>query len=456
MGYLRLSTKVWTRSAMFTSHIFLSENPRTLMRVGRKLQKTSSKLRKTRLFHAFYLLVLPCYTVIGALIFKGLDGEHDDRVLKEYEARCQENRTLLLDKVEKLCLSDGKKCFEEMQDLLNDIETCYRVWHATNRTMTHSMNDYKNALVYAFSVYTTIGYGNMAADTNECRLATVIYGAFGIPLFFAFVKEEGNLFRNIFISMCRRLGKWRKGSKKNKKSWEEMQVVGSGRDSLDGDGLMSIVRDGATTPEIFITDANRKRARFSRKQSSGSLFGFGDVFPKDSTSLLINAPLIVMGVVLFSMCYFILQEEIRNKAFEASRRARISISKYSHTIMQHASNHQLPMQSLEIFLILALFLAVYIAICHPLFVGTCILALFLYFRTIYEDETFCESHSSGSPNESQLPRTKSQGILRAQEQYLANLANDDSVRDKFSRFAVTEQVPTLTRYYESLINFFSQ
>ncbi|KAK6060763.1 hypothetical protein COOONC_01575 [Cooperia oncophora] len=38
----------------------------------------------------------------------------------------------------------------------------------------------------------------------------------------------------------------------------------------------------------------------------------------------------------FSMCYFILQEEIRNKAFEASRKARLSISKYSHTIL-HAS-----------------------------------------------------------------------------------------------------------------------
>ncbi|VDM75180.1 unnamed protein product [Strongylus vulgaris] len=43
------------------------------------------------------------------------------------------------------------------------------------------------------------------------------------------------------------------------------------------------------------------------------------------------------GVVLFSMCYFILQEEIRNKAFEASRKARMSISKYSHTLLQHAS-----------------------------------------------------------------------------------------------------------------------
>jgi len=47
---------------------------------------------------------------------------------------------------------------------------------------------------------------------------------------------------------------------------------------------------------------------------------------------------IVLGVVLFSMCYFILQEEIRVKAFEASRKARMSISKYSHSLMLHTKN----------------------------------------------------------------------------------------------------------------------
>jgi hypothetical protein len=50
-------------------------------------------------------------------------------------------------------------------------------------------------------------------------------------------------------------------------------------------------------------------------------------------------PFIVLGVVLFSMCYFILQEEIRDKAFAASRKARISISKYGHTLISHTINH---------------------------------------------------------------------------------------------------------------------
>lgn len=43
------------------------------------------------------------------------------------------------------------------------------------------------------------------------------------------------------------------------------------------------------------------------------LAGFGDIFPAEPKIILVNTFFIVMGVVLFSMCYFILQEEIREK-----------------------------------------------------------------------------------------------------------------------------------------------
>jgi len=69
--------------------------------------------------------------------------------------------------------------------------------------------------------------------------------------------------------------------------------------------------------------------------NSVALIGFGDVFPSQPRIILVNMFFIVTGVVLFSMCYFILQEEIRVKAFEASRKARMSICKYSQSLMLH-------------------------------------------------------------------------------------------------------------------------
>ncbi|CAJ0609370.1 unnamed protein product [Cylicocyclus nassatus] len=287
-----------------------------------------------------------------------------------------------------LCEAGGN-CFNLMKSYLEEVERCYKNWHLVNRTITHSMNDFTNALVYAFSVYTTIGYGNMAADTTQCRVATIIYGAFGIPLFFAFVKEEGNLFRNVFISIYNRIIEWRRkhcgchyGGAENNNENLSTTPVSKENGTANNNNV-------AHKP-LLDEDLQTKKARFSRKYSTASLLGqkswldeqrrvfiagvlffvlyillssvlfsistefdyftsvyflfnsvaligFGDVFPREPRTILVNAVFIVFGVVLFSMCYFILQEEIRNKAFEASRKARISISKYSHTILQHAS-----------------------------------------------------------------------------------------------------------------------
>ncbi|WKY16684.1 hypothetical protein Q1695_001371 [Nippostrongylus brasiliensis] len=343
------------------------ERPRGFASVGRTIQRTGSQLRKTRLFHLFYILVLPIYTALGAWIFQALDGEHDDRLIEEFNNRCDLSRNASLTHIRSLCQT-GDDCFNLMRIYLEEVERCYKNWHLMNRTITHSMNDFTNALVYAFSVYTTIGYGNMAADTPQCRMATIIYGAFGIPLFFAFVKEEGNLFRNVFIYIYNRISKWRR------------RHCGC---HFRGNAESGINR-GLLEDEI-----QTKKAHFARKYSAASLLGqkslldeqrrvfiagvlffilyillssllfsistefdyftsvyflfnsvaligFGDVFPQEPRTILVNAVFIVFGVVLFSMCYFILQEEIRNKAFEASRKARISISKYSHTIL-HAS-----------------------------------------------------------------------------------------------------------------------
>ncbi|KAE9415067.1 hypothetical protein Angca_004336, partial [Angiostrongylus cantonensis] len=361
-----------------------SERPRGLASVSRTIQRTGSQLRKTRLFHLFYIFVLPIYTVIGAWIFKTLDGEHDDRLIEEFNNRCDLSRNASLNSIMTMCQA-GDDCFNLMRIYLEKVERCYKNWHLVNRTTTHSMNDFTNALVYAFSVYTTIGYGNMAADTMQCRMATIIYGAFGIPLFFAFVKEEGNLFRNVFIYIYNRISKWRRkhcgchyGAVKNE---TENKATPTREKDPKKDTLDRPLLDDELRP---------KKARFVRKCSATSmlgqkslsdeqrrvfiagvlffilyillssfffsvstefdyftsvyflfnsvaLIGFGDVFPRDPRTILVNAVFIVFGVVLFSMCYFILQEEIRNKAFEASRKARISISKYSHTILQHAS-----------------------------------------------------------------------------------------------------------------------
>uniref|UniRef100_A0A0N5AV14 Ion_trans_2 domain-containing protein n=1 Tax=Syphacia muris TaxID=451379 RepID=A0A0N5AV14_9BILA len=352
--------------------------------------RTHSHLKRTRLIYVFYVVALPIYTVTGALIFqstlesasnadvvqldsgtnssvvvsklsvidenlfKALDGEHDDKLCQEYEDRCKLNRQKAMDSLRMFCNTTPANCYLEVEKLINDIDVCYKVWHDSHRMVTHSMSDFTNAVVYAFSIYTTIGYGNMAADTIGCRIATIIYGVFGIPLFFASVKEAGNMFRNGFISLYKYIRKLRRRKRllsndrnhsvPNSKSTEQIlnhtvaifveraQELVVHKNEFERKFSMGSL-PGVKNGYITFTEQRRSFTNLVDCTTKSIIEGFGDVFPKEPWIVLLHSPLIVMGVVLFSMCYFILQEEIREKAFEASRKARMSISKYSHTLM---------------------------------------------------------------------------------------------------------------------------
>ncbi|PAV83644.1 hypothetical protein WR25_21668 [Diploscapter pachys] len=394
-GLIRRTTWLLSgKNSKNSVHCPNEEKHRSLMSVGRTLQRTGSQI-KTKRGNLLYFFLLSLYTFGGAYLFQYLDGEHDDQLIREYKMRCDSgNRDEKLISLQRAHCSQNNslRCFDEMRNYLEQVESCYRRWHAANKTISHSLSEFKNALVYAFSIYTTIGYGTIVADTTACRAATVLYGIIGIPLFFAFVKEAGIAFRQIFIAIFNRLGTWCKKScceRRSVISLEIEQLSGSTSKENTVSPVLERKYLDIAQPVITISELEcQKRARFHRRLSSTSMFGrlhlseqrrvfaagvivlivylflcsfvltlttefdyftslyfifnsialigFGDVFPREPTVVLYNAIFIIIGVVLFSMCYFILQEEIRYKASEASRKARKSISKYSHAVLQQA------------------------------------------------------------------------------------------------------------------------
>uniref|UniRef100_A0A8R1XV18 Potassium channel domain-containing protein n=1 Tax=Onchocerca volvulus TaxID=6282 RepID=A0A8R1XV18_ONCVO len=52
---------------------------------------------------------------------------------------------------------------------------------------------FRNALIYSFSVYTTIGYGHLFPRTMKGRILTAVYAVIGIPLNVAFISDLGEL-----------------------------------------------------------------------------------------------------------------------------------------------------------------------------------------------------------------------------------------------------------------------
>lgn len=97
-----------------------------------------------------------------------MDGTHDDNLMQQYAKRCQQQRQERLEEIHLRCLKFAIEiCFTQMKDLLDEVEACYRNWHEMNKQMTHPMSDFTNAIIYAFSVYTTIGYGKISYYFND-------------------------------------------------------------------------------------------------------------------------------------------------------------------------------------------------------------------------------------------------------------------------------------------------
>lgn len=53
---------------------------------------------------------------------------------------------------------------------------------------------FEMAMLYAGTIYTTIGYGNISCKTTGGRLASIIYGIIGIPLLLVILDRLGIFF----------------------------------------------------------------------------------------------------------------------------------------------------------------------------------------------------------------------------------------------------------------------
>ncbi|KAI5766815.1 KCNK5 [Gulo gulo luscus] len=123
------------------------------------------------------------YLAIGAAIFEVLEEPHWKEAKKNYYTQ-------------KLHLLKEFPCLgqEGLDKILQVVSDAAGQGVAITGNQTFNNWNWPNAMIFAATVITTIGYGNVAPKTPAGRLFCVFYGLFGVPLCLTWISALGKFF----------------------------------------------------------------------------------------------------------------------------------------------------------------------------------------------------------------------------------------------------------------------
>ncbi|XP_010766357.1 potassium channel subfamily K member 5 [Notothenia coriiceps] len=123
------------------------------------------------------------YLSIGAAIFQVLEEPNWVRAAKEYSKQ----KDTILKKHPCLTQDDLDHILEAVSDAAGQGVTI-------TGSKTFNNWNWPNAVIFAATVITTIGYGNIAPKTPSGRVFCIFYGLFGVPLCLTWISELGKFF----------------------------------------------------------------------------------------------------------------------------------------------------------------------------------------------------------------------------------------------------------------------
>ncbi|XP_006882081.1 PREDICTED: potassium channel subfamily K member 5 [Elephantulus edwardii] len=123
------------------------------------------------------------YLSIGAAIFEVLEEPHWKEAKKNYYTQ-------------KLQLLKEYPCLgqEGLDKILQVVSDAAGQGVAITGNQTFNNWNWPNAVIFAATVITTIGYGNVAPKTPAGRLFCIFYGLFGVPLCLTWISALGKFF----------------------------------------------------------------------------------------------------------------------------------------------------------------------------------------------------------------------------------------------------------------------
>lgn len=123
------------------------------------------------------------YLSIGAAIFHVLEEPNFQKAVTEYKNK----KDNILEKYP--CLSP-----EDLEQILEAVSDAAGQGVTITGNKTFNNWNWPNAVIFAATVITTIGYGNIAPKTSAGQMFCIFYGLFGVPLCLTWASALGKFF----------------------------------------------------------------------------------------------------------------------------------------------------------------------------------------------------------------------------------------------------------------------
>uniref|UniRef100_A0A1I7ST10 Ion channel n=1 Tax=Bursaphelenchus xylophilus TaxID=6326 RepID=A0A1I7ST10_BURXY len=242
---------------------------------------------------ALYCFVIT-YMLIGAYIFHYLEGEteierhrHHILAIKSFKSifiQSTENRTR--EQIE----YSLRHFMENISTLHISIEN-YLLFDNPQSTVPKRWT-FPSCVLFSFTILTTIGYGNVAPTTRASQIFTMVYGAFGIPLFLITIADVGRFFKTFIMYIVQLIYR-----KEIKKQGERKLLREIGEVILVAILFLAFIAAGSAVLPLWEHELTYFDSVYFSYMSLSTI-GLGDIVPRRMEFLLPTLLYITIGLWL--------------------------------------------------------------------------------------------------------------------------------------------------------------
>lgn len=272
------------------------------------------------------------YAIVGAFGFISIevvDETEQDKFVKDLIDYCADrlweltaSENIFNETVWKK--ESGKLLLEFQREMTDAIK------HGYDGRTNQDVWSFPAALMFCLSIFTMIGYGNMTPKTPLGKGLTVLYAAFGIPLYVLYFMNMGKILATTFRWLYTRLylcSVEKRFARHRESNTASVTLQPPQRVIVPSTACLWVIGGYVLTGTIMFAEWENWNYLDSVYFCMTSLckIGIGDFVPgqniSDSregnqTKLVINFIYLLLGMGLIAMCYNLMREEVRVRARE--------------------------------------------------------------------------------------------------------------------------------------------